>query len=84
MLLLHQRCALSLKGQLSYSQLHTQSNEPYYPFGNIALPEAGEGAQIKINYDWGTQMLMVTGSCEFRFATLIDDIIEKEKNEYAS
>ena len=49
------------------------------PFGNIALPEAGEGAQIKINYDWGTQMLMVTGSCEFRFATLIDDIIERTK-----
>ena len=49
------------------------------PFGNIALPEAGEGAQIKINYDWGTQQLMVTGSCEFRFATLIDDIIERAK-----
>ena len=29
------------------------------PFGNIALPEAGEGAQIKINYDWGLAQLQL-------------------------
>ena len=49
------------------------------PYGNIALPEAGNGAQIKINYDYGTQTLLVTGSCEFRFSSLMDDIIERTR-----
>ena len=49
------------------------------PFGNIALPEAGNGAQIKINYDYVIHSLLITGTCEFRFSTLMDDIIERTK-----
>ena len=50
------------------------------PYGQIAIPEAGEGAVIRIQYDGGKNMLMITGSCEFRFSSMIDEIVEKTKS----
>ena len=49
------------------------------PYGNISLPEAGDGACIKIQYDNSIHTLYVTGSCEFRFSSMIDDIIDRTK-----
>ena len=49
------------------------------PYGTIAIPEAGNGAAITINYDSSKNQLLVTGSCEFRFSSMIDEIIERTK-----
>ncbi len=49
------------------------------PYGKISLAEAGEGANIDISYDTERNMLMLTGSCEYRFAPMIDDIVERTK-----
>lgn len=49
------------------------------PYGNIAIPEAGEGAVIKIGYNKDKNMLLITGSCEFRFSSMVDEIVERTK-----
>ena len=49
------------------------------PYGTIALPEAGEGASININYDNSRNELIVSGACQFRFSSMIDDIVERTK-----
>lgn len=49
------------------------------PYGTIPIPEAGKEASIKINYDQNRNELLITGSCEFRFSSMIDEIIEKTK-----
>lgn len=48
-------------------------------YGRIDISDAGEDAHIWIGYDPDTNRMIVTGKCEFRFSTLIDDIIEKTK-----
>lgn len=54
------------------------------PYGEIALKGLGEGASITINYDGSTHCLIVTGKCQFRFTSLIDDIVEKAKYNIAN
>lgn len=49
------------------------------PYGTISLPDAGEGAHIKIQYSPGSSLLYITGCCEFRFSSMIDDIVERTK-----
>lgn len=49
------------------------------PYGKIALPEAGEGANIEISYDKATNMLHVVGSCEFQWASMIDEIVDQAR-----
>ncbi len=49
------------------------------PYGTISLPEAGPDASIKIQYDNNRNLLLVTGACEFRFTSMIDEIVEKTK-----
>ena len=49
------------------------------PYGTISLPDAGEGAHIKIQYASGSSLLYITGCCEFRFSSMIDDIVERTK-----
>jgi hypothetical protein len=49
------------------------------PYGKIALPEAGEGANIEISYDKAANKLHVTGSCEFQWASMIDEIVEQTR-----
>lgn len=46
------------------------------PYGEISLEGLGEGSNININYDSSTHELVVTGKCQFRFSSLMDDIIE--------
>ena len=50
------------------------------PYGTIALPEAGNGASIKIQYDNKQNLLLITGACEFRFTSMIDEIVERTKD----
>ena len=49
------------------------------PYGTIAIPEAGENAQISIQYNNDKNLLLVTGTCEFRFSSMIDEIIDRTK-----
>ncbi|MGL5562913.1 MAG: AAA family ATPase [Tannerellaceae bacterium] len=49
------------------------------PYGQIALDGLGEDANIDISYNEDTNELFVRGKCQYRFATLIDDIIERTK-----
>lgn len=45
-------------------------------YGKIALPEAGEDAHIDISYDNVSDILYVRGKCEFRFSSMIDEIVK--------
>ena len=45
----------------------------------IDLPDAGEDAHIDIAYDQSRTTLFVKGSCQFRFAPVIDSIISRTK-----
>ena len=49
------------------------------PYGQISLEGLGEGANIQIQYEESSNLLHVNGQCQFRFASLIDDIIERTK-----
>jgi transitional endoplasmic reticulum ATPase len=49
------------------------------PFGDISLEGLGEGSCISINYDEKRHELVVTGKCQVRYQSLIDDIISETK-----
>lgn len=49
------------------------------PYGNVSLEGLGEGSEININYDFETHELVITGKCQFRFSSLMDDIVELTK-----
>lgn len=49
------------------------------PYGDIALSELGEGGIISISYDSSAHVLHVKGKCQFKFTSLIDEIIDKTK-----
>lgn len=49
------------------------------PYGTIDMSELGEGSQISIQYDEDEHVLCVKGKCQYKFQSLIDDIIEKTK-----
>lgn len=50
------------------------------PYGDISLEGLGEDSSININYDSSTHDLVITGKCQFRFSSLMDDIIEVTKH----
>jgi hypothetical protein len=50
------------------------------PYGDIDLPDMGEGAQIRIHYDFERRDLYIRGKCQFKFNSLIDRIIAKTKS----
>lgn len=50
------------------------------PYGDISLEGLGEGSSININYDSDNHELVITGKCQFRFSSLMDDIIEETKS----
>lgn len=54
------------------------------PYGNINLEGLGEGSEININYDFGSHELIITGKCQFRFASLMDDIVELTKRNIST
>ena len=49
------------------------------PYGEIDLPDMGEDASIDIRYNDGKKKLYVKGTCQFKFQSLIDQIIETTK-----
>lgn len=49
------------------------------PYGKIEMPEAGSGAYIDIRYSHDENVLFIKGKCEFRFTSMIDDIVERTK-----
>lgn len=49
------------------------------PYGKIALEELGEDSEININYDTDTHELIVTGKCQVRYQSMMDDVIEQTK-----
>lgn len=53
------------------------------PYGDISLEALGEDSQININYNNDKHELVVTGRCQFRFSSLMDDIIEVTKHNLA-
>ena len=54
------------------------------PFGDISLPGLGEDAQVSISYNEDKHDLVITGKCQMRFQSLLDDIIEEAKNGLAT
>lgn len=50
------------------------------PYGDIQLPDMGEGAKIQIQYDDNHRLLYIRGKCQFKFQSLIDSIIDKTKH----
>jgi hypothetical protein len=50
------------------------------PYGDIDLPEMGDGAQIRIQYDNSRKDLYIRGKCQFKFQSLIDRIMAKTKH----
>lgn len=54
------------------------------PYGEIRLDALGEDSNIYINYDEDAHELTVTGQCQFRFSSLMDDIINTTKNFLAT
>jgi transitional endoplasmic reticulum ATPase len=49
-------------------------------YGKIALPEAGDGACIDISYDSSSDTLLVAGNCEFRYSSMIDEIVKRTED----
>lgn len=49
------------------------------PYGKIDLPDMGEDAHIKIQYDYTNKVLFIRGKCQFKFQSLIDRIMDKTK-----
>ena len=54
------------------------------PYGDIQLSGLGEDSTISINYSEDLHVLLVTGRCQFRFSSLIDDIVEVTKKNIAT
>ena len=49
------------------------------PFGKIDLPDAGEEAYIKFAYDNDKKVLQIMASCQKKFSSMIDEIVELTK-----
>lgn len=54
------------------------------PFGKISLEELGEDSEININYDNDRHLLLVKGQCQFKYQSLIDDIVERTQELLAT
>lgn len=54
------------------------------PFGKISLEELGEDSEINISYDNDRHLLLVKGQCQFKYQSLIDDIVERTKELLAT
>jgi len=54
------------------------------PFGKIETPDLGEDSHIDINYDMNSNMLLIQGVCQFRFSSLIDQIIHRTEEKLNS
>lgn len=48
------------------------------------MEELGEDSEININYDNDRHLLLVKGQCQFKYQSLIDDIVERTKELLAT
>lgn len=49
------------------------------PYGEIALPDLGTDSSITIAYDTDRNNLVIKGTCQFKYQSLIDDIVDRTK-----
>lgn len=54
------------------------------PYGTIDMSDLGEGSSISISYDGDRHQLEVKGKCQYRFQSLMDDIITRTKELLAT
>jgi len=54
------------------------------PYGTIDMSDLGEGSSISISYDSDKHQLEVKGKCQYRFQSLMDDIITRTKELLAT
>ena len=54
------------------------------PYGTIDMSDLGEGSSISISYDGDKHQLEVKGKCQYRFQSLMDDIITRTKELLAT
>lgn len=53
-------------------------------YGDINLPDMGEGASISIGYDLDDRKLYVRGTCQLRFQAIMDEITDLTKQLLAT
>jgi len=54
------------------------------PYGTIDMSDLGEGSAISISYDSSRHQLEVKGKCQYKFQSLMDDIISRTKELLAT
>lgn len=54
------------------------------PYGKIDMEDLGEGSEITISYDERSHHLLIKGVCQFKFQSLMDDIILRTRELLAS
>ena len=54
------------------------------PYGTIDMSDLGEGSSISIAYDADKHRLEVKGKCQYKFQSLMDDIIARTKELLAT
>lgn len=54
------------------------------PYGTIDMSDLGEGSLISISYDSNKHQLQVQGKCQYKFQSLMDDIISRTKELLAT
>ena len=54
------------------------------PYGTIDMSDLGEGSYISINYDNGAHSLEIKGNCQYKFQSLMDDIIARTRDLLAT
>jgi len=55
----------------------SNGNRVKVPFGRIDTPDLGKGAYINVYYDFDTNLLFIEGVCQFRYASIIDTIVNR-------
>lgn len=56
----------------------------HVPYGDIALEGLGEGSVISISYDSSHYKLYIRGKCQYRYVSLINDIVDRTKELLAA
>lgn len=54
------------------------------PYGTIDMSDLGEGSCISISYDGNSHELNIKGKCQYKFQSLMDDIIARTKELLAT
>lgn len=54
------------------------------PYGTIDMSDLGEESQITIGYNIDTHEMMIKGKCQYKFQSLMDDIVTRTKELLAT